>query len=121
MRDGDAGWRATVGDLDHARAHRFVSHDRWCADELGLMVAPEVMVERLSRTSVGSCERGSRLAAEFNLTATVLRTPPILPATPRPLMRWRRSPPAGPAGRRSRGLPAQRVSASSAKKLGNPS
>jgi len=30
----------------HARAHRFFSHARWCADELGLKVA-ELIVERL--------------------------------------------------------------------------
>ena len=34
------------GVWHHARAHRFFSHARWCADELGLKVA-EVIVSRL--------------------------------------------------------------------------
>ena len=34
------------GVWHHARAHRFFSHARWCADELGLRVA-EVIVSRL--------------------------------------------------------------------------
>ncbi len=34
------------GVWHHARAHRFFSHARWCADELGLKMA-EVIVSRL--------------------------------------------------------------------------